>query len=112
MRAAKIVTELFLLYCLSPLLIEERFVRLHNKLNGTEYMHYYEQRVKSGIIGLPVLLVTPLFLERMIGSNLQKKGDNWSVPLHSAIMAKDYVASLTDTQANRFYTELLRGSGQ
>ena len=44
----------------------------------------------------------------MIGSGLKEEGDNLVVPIYDIVLAKDYVASLTDTHANTAYAELLR----
>lgn len=109
-HTAKIVSELFLLYSLSPALIEDRFVRIHNKLQGTEYMRHYEGIVKEKSVGIPGRLVISMYLERMIGRDLKSKEGNWIVPLQDIIRAKDYVVSLTDTQANLAHRDLLRGS--
>ncbi len=44
----------------------------------------------------------------MIGSGLKEEGDNFLVSLYNVVLAKDYVASLTDTHATAAYTELVR----
>lgn len=107
LETVKIVSELFLIYALSPALVDERFSRSHRRLIDTEYMHHYEFLVKKKNAGIPSRLVTQMFLERMIGGEFKRKGEEWIVPLHQIIMAKDYVASLTDVQARLSYQELI-----
>lgn len=110
LETAKIVSELFLVYVLAPALIEEKFVRNRRRLKDTEYMRHYESLIKEKSVYIPSSLVTPLFLKRMIGGDFKRKGDKWIVPLQHVIRAKDYVASLTDTQTKLSYREILQGS--
>jgi len=109
MRAAKIVTELFLLYSLVPSLVDERFTVAHQKLWEKEYMEHYKRCIQYEFIGIPARLVSQFFLERMIDGESQRHGDNWNVPFENVILARDYVASLTDTQATQAYLDILKG---
>ena len=59
-------------------------------------------------VGFPKRIVSSLAVDRMIGSGLKEEGDNLVVPIYDIVLAKDYVASLTDTHANTAYAELLR----
>lgn len=107
--AAKIVSELFLLFALSPGLIEDRFEKMHYKLHKMEYMRHYKGLVSSGSVRIPTHLVTPLFLDRMIGRQTKPINGEWIVAVEHIVMAKDYVASLTDTQAKLLHQQLIAG---
>jgi dGTPase len=110
MQAAKIVTQLFLLFALAPGLADDRFQRMHRGLNGTEYMSHYKRLVASGSVSIPATTASTLFLERLIGYASEPKNGAWVVAVEDIIMAKDYVAGLTDTLAKNLHQELLGGT--
>ena len=55
--------------------------------------------LSGGCAGIPKRLVEKFGLTGTIGISLKTSGDNWSIPIDDLILAKDYVASLTDTRA-------------
>lgn len=107
-KASETVTRLFLLFMLMPELVSEAFRRAHEHLRSTEYVEHYVGLVGRDTVGFPKRIVSSLAVDRMIGSPLKEEGDNFVVPLYDVILAKDYVASLTDTHATALYAELLR----
>jgi len=107
-QASETVTRLFLLYMLMPELVGEAFRRAHERLRDTEYIEHYRGLAGRDTIGFPKRIVSSLAVDRMIGSPLKEEGDNFIVPLYDVVLAKDYVASLTDTYATAAYAELLR----
>jgi dGTPase len=108
LRAGAIVTELFLLYLLRPELVDDGFRRTHARLRDTEYAAYYRSLAKRDEIAFPKALVSSLAVDRMIGSGLHVEGDDFLVPVYDLVLAKDYVASLTDIRATTAHTELMR----
>jgi dGTPase len=108
LQAGATVTRLFLLYMLRPELIDDSFRRAHYRLKDSEYLHHYEGLNGQDSVGFPKRIVSSLAVDRMIGSGLKEEGDNLVVPLYDVILAKDYVASLTDAHASTAYGELLR----
>jgi dGTPase len=97
MRAARIVRDLLVTYAIAPELIDPRFLRLHRGLRETVYLGWYRQRIGEQI-GLPQRLLSRYSYEHAISANLRKQGDNWLIPTDNLVMAKDYVASLTDAR--------------
>jgi hypothetical protein len=57
-------------------------------------------------VRVPTSIVSGLFLERVIGRAARPKDGSWIVPIEDIVMAKDYVTSLTDTQAKTLHQEL------
>lgn len=94
-RARKIVRELLLLYTAAPHLIDIRFKNAHDELKNSDYMKWYIDKVGETIS----ISKSNLPYEHVIGMELKSKGDNYLVPTDDLILAKDYVASLTDTSA-------------
>ena len=98
MRAARIVRDLLITYTIAPELIEPQFLHLHQGLRDTDYLKWYRQQVGEQV-GLPQRLLSRYAYEHAISVNLRKQGDNWLIPTDNLVMAKDYVASLTDVRA-------------
>ncbi len=111
LQAGAVVTHLFLVYMLMPDLADEAFRHTHERLKDTEYMGHYRGLVRRDVVGIPKRLVSWLAVDRMIGSGLTEEGDNFVVSLYDLVLAKDYVASLTDTRAMAAYGELVRYRG-
>ena len=118
LNAARKVSELTLLYVAFPSLIEEQFRVEHERLKtlSTKYIGHYDQFGK----GLPgkqnmVVVSTDLFrflpMDRIIGEELKVDASQSSqeVPIYDIVLAKDYVASLTDKKVNSLYEQLIRG---
>jgi dGTPase len=98
MRAARIVRDLFLVYAMASKLVAQAFRESHRGLAATPYVAWYEQRVDN-YVGVPKRLLARYSYEHTLGSELRSQGDNWLVPTMDLLLAKDYVASLTDTAA-------------
>lgn len=99
MRAARIVRDLLVTYAIAPALIEPRFQRLHTGLQQTDYLNWYHKQVGGDVVGLSQRFLSRYSYENAISSNRRKQGDNWLIPINDLVMAKDYVASLTDIRA-------------
>jgi dGTPase len=104
--AARTVTHLFVLFSLRPELIENRFRRLHENLGDSEYLAFYRRAVGRESVRFPVDLVRADSVDRLIGADLTLDGGDYLVPVEHVVMAKDYVASLTDTRATEAISEL------
>ena len=98
LRAARIVRDLFLVYAIAAKLVAPVFRESHCGLAGMGYMEWYEQRVGKHV-GIPKRLLARYSYEHLLGSELQSQGDNWLVLTTDLLLAKDYVASLTDAGA-------------
>ncbi|MEC6906212.1 dNTP triphosphohydrolase [Photobacterium piscicola] len=101
MKASKMVGELLLLFTLFPEHINTQFRVEHERLNATEYMKYYRDQHKT--IEIPQRLLAFLPLDIMIGFNLK---NTQYIDVYNLILAKDYVASLTDKKLKKVYQEL------
>ncbi|EGR0198338.1 dGTP triphosphohydrolase [Vibrio alginolyticus] len=102
MKASKMVSELLLMFTLFPEHINTQFKVEHERLNATEYMKYYRDQHKTIEIVPKLLRFLPL--DMMIGFDLKKTK---YIDVYDLILAKDYVASLTDKKLNKVYHELL-----
>ena len=98
MRAARIVRDLCLIYAATPDLVEAAYRSAHYGLADTKYIRWYENKV-GATVGLPKRLLSLYSYEHMLTAKLQTQGDNWLVPITDLILAKDYVAGLTDNAA-------------
>jgi dGTPase len=98
MQAARIVRDLLITYTIAPELIEPRFAILHQGLKQTDYMKWYLQQL-SDQVGLSEEVLSRYAFRHIIGAKLHKQGSNWLVPTENLVLAKDYVASLTDSRA-------------
>jgi len=107
-RAARIVRELFLVLSVNPKLIPASFRSSHERLSTSSYMQWYKERVGTEI-GIPKRLLAKYAFEHTIGSSPQAQGDHWQTRTQDLIMAKDYVASLTDQSATQAYEEYCVG---
>ncbi len=98
-QAARIVTNLLLLYAISPLLVEKRFREAHNRLEGEKYLNWYKEKRKNEKIGIPMKLLSSFYYEQVIGTEPIVKDNKLWIPIEDLILAKDYIASFTDRQA-------------
>ncbi len=106
--AAKIVSDLLVVYAVAPHLVDGRFRRAHSKLRNEEYIKWYERRVGKEV-GIPKSRISRLRNEHTIGTELPSQGANWMVETSVLVQAKDYVASLTDTRAKAEHRKHCRG---
>jgi dGTPase len=93
LHAARIVAELTLAFSIMPQLMDERFRQEHERLWGSKYVEYYRKRV-GGKINYRTDLVSFLPMQIMI-------------EVEKLIMAKDYVAALSDSRARLLHRQLL-----
>ena len=109
MYAAKIVSELLLVFTLMPSLIDDKFSADHNRLKESKYMKKYEERVGPNI-SIKKELVNFMPFHMMIGTQYSINSDIENIPIHQLIQAKDYVCSLSDYKARIFHKEILEDS--
>lgn len=107
-RSSQIVRDLFLVCAVSPSVISETVRLSHDGLRDTEYYKAYRDRAKGETIGIPKRLLAKFAFEHTIGQKLAGAGDHWKVGVYDVILAKDYVASLTDAAAEQEHASLCR----
>lgn len=100
MRAARIVRDLLLLFASTPALVEPTFRKPHENMCDprSNYKQWYVNQVGEKV-GIPKQLLSKYSYEYNIGSWPEELEDKWLIPIENLILAKDYVASLTDTTA-------------
>ncbi|WP_299256394.1 dGTP triphosphohydrolase [uncultured Aquimarina sp.] len=104
--AAKIVSELVILFTIIPQLIEEDFLKEYKTLKDSRYFDFYKDKLGNHItIKAEMLNFMPFHL--LIGTNYPAYQDIKNVPLIDLLRSKDYVASLTDYKARKVHNELL-----
>lgn len=106
LHASRIVTELTLACAMIPGLIEEKFRLEHSRLHGSKYLTYYRERVGDSVTIRSELLAF-LPTHSIMGTDIAI-GDNVDVNVEDVIMAKDYVAALTDSRARSMYGRVIR----
>jgi len=106
LQAAKIVSELTLTLALLPNLIDTPFRSEHARLSERDYMKYYRDRV-TDTLRIERALVPFLHLDDMIGKRMS--GNGWDVPTQDLVMAKDFVAGLSDSRARVLHGQFLGG---
>jgi len=97
-RAGRIVRDLFVICVVAPQLVASAFRQSHCGLHATPYVNWYKQRV-GPLVGVPKKLLARYSYAYVLGSEREEQGDNWLVPITDLLLAKDYVASLTDAAA-------------
>ena len=107
LHASRIVAELFISYCVMPELIEKRFRSEYERLHSSKYMDHYRGKVGKRIT-LRRDLVGFLPMNLMIGT-IHKANQDVTIPIEHLIMAKDYVAALSDSRATAFHGEIIKG---
>lgn len=101
-RAAQIISSLFYLYAFSPDLIDLGFRNNHEFLKCSKYIEYYNGKLNKKT-GIAKHKVSQYNFNLMIGKEVDIEGDNYMIPTYNIILAKDYVASLTDQRAIKEY---------
>ena len=121
-NAAKIVSELLLTFAIMPELIDYQFREGHEILKksdeGIKYFAYYRDSVynkellKKGIqkIIIPNKLIEFLPLEKTIGKSRINEEGKVEIDIDSLILSKDYVASLSDSQAKHLHNKIVARS--
>lgn len=107
-HAARIVSELVIAFSLMPDLVDASFRESHEELrrskHGAKYFKYYEDLVGSQLT-ISAGLRAFLPLERTIGEKYAHT--DATVDTASLLLAKDFVASLSDSQANKLHQRFL-----
>jgi dGTPase len=99
MRAARIVSQLALLFTIFPEFIDADFRTGHERLHSKQYMRYYRECGAPAKLKIQPELLGFLPLELLISDQNLSPGTSVDVPLEHLIQAKDFVAGLTDRQA-------------
>jgi dGTP triphosphohydrolase len=107
LAAARIVSELTLAFALVPELVERRFREEHERLLNSDYMRFYVKQVGTSV-RIPKELFSFLPMYTLIGKSFSIASDH-DVPTGSLVMAKDYVAGLSDSRARVFHRDLFAG---
>lgn len=102
MNASKIVSELLILYVLYPEHIYDKFRIEHERLRESDYIKFYKSKKEK--FDLPREFVSFLPLNMMIGFNFKKLRN---INTYDLILAKDYIASLSDNKIKNIHRELL-----
>ena len=100
LRAARITSDLLLLYAIAPNLVEPRFRKSHQRLQDSVYLKWYLDRLGEEV-GIARNMLSRYLYDYVIGTAPRRQGDNWMIHTKYLVQAKDYVASLTDTRAER-----------
>lgn len=103
MRAAKIVKELTVLFAIFPNLIDMRFEGSYRRVRNSQYMKWYRERSGSKV-RVPDRYTDFLPLHWLIGVD-PKQIREFDVEL--LVQSKDYVASLTDSEAKRLHHQFI-----
>jgi len=108
LHAAKVVSELFVVFSLMPELIDTRFREAQESLmsskKGQPYIEFYE---RFGVeVQISERFRNVVQLERTIGEQTRHIEEG-KVSMRDFILAKDYVASLSDGHAEDLHTRLL-----
>lgn len=104
LQAAKIVGELTLLFSVFPQCVGDCFAQEHKRLWDGTYLKHYKDEFGTDV-QIQHHLISFLPLDRYIGG--ETADDERRVAVEELIMAKDYVASLTDEQAKVLYRDFL-----
>ncbi|MHB1001827.1 MAG: deoxyguanosinetriphosphate triphosphohydrolase family protein [Armatimonadota bacterium] len=112
LAAARIVTELTVAFALIPNLVDNQFFMEHRRLWESAYMNFYKNECKK--VRIPKELFSFLPMYTLIDGSFNESGDadvskDADVNIEYLIMAKDYVASLSDSRARTFHRNLLAG---
>ena len=104
--AAKIVSELIILFAIIPDLIELDFRRDYTFIENSAYYSFYKDKLGEQItIKAEMSNFIPFHL--LIGTQYPAYQDIDNVPLIDLIRSKDYVASLSDYKARKLHNQLL-----
>ena len=102
MKASKLVSELLILFVLYPEYINEKFRIEHERLRESDYIKFYKKMKRS--FELPTEFTSFLPLNMMIGFKPEQVNN---IDTYNLIIAKDYIASLSDNKIKNIHKELL-----
>jgi hypothetical protein len=88
-------------------LIEERFRQEYERLNDSAYMNWYKNKV-GGKVTYQRELFTFLPMHAVIGKRYDLAKDI-IISTEKLVMAKDYVAALSDSRAKLFHKQIVQG---
>jgi dGTPase len=106
LQAARIVAELTTTYALIPDLVDSAYRLEYQRLKDSRYLAAYRKRVGSRerVEFRPELLsFLPIYL--LVGSTVEP-GKDIEIPVDDLVMAKDYVASLSDSRARKLHSDI------
>lgn len=106
MLAAKIVSELVILFAVIPDLIEKEFSEPYKIHENSEYLERYRENGASANVPINSSLLSFMPFHLMIGGDNRRRPPI-EVSLFHLIQAKDYVASLSDYKARKLHNLLL-----
>jgi dGTPase len=104
LQAARIVSDLTIVFAVHPALVDADFSAEHARLWSKPYLEWYRQRV-GAFVNIPARLVDFLPLERLIGFR-REPGQPVKVSTEVVVQAKDFVAAITDSRARVLHTEI------
>lgn len=108
LQAARIVAELTTAYALIPNLIDSAYRLEYQRLKDSQYLAAYRKRVGSGErveFRHELLSFLPIYL--LVGSAIEPDEDI-EIPVDDLVMAKDYVASLSDSRARKLHSDIFK----
>lgn len=107
LHAGRIVSVLAVSCALLPELLDRQFVREYERLNSSQYMEFYRGTAGKRVT-IPAEMVAQVPVSTLVGGS-HKPGTVATVDVPNLVMAKDYVAGLTDSRARAFYGQLMNG---
>ena len=106
LRAARIVSDLTIVFAVCPQLVEAEFSVEHARLRTTKYIEYYRNQAGASVSIQPCL-IDFLSLEHMIDFK-HEPGRPVNVKVENLVQAKDFVAGFTDSRARTVHSELFK----
>lgn len=113
-RAERVIKELLILLTFYPDTMDKEFKNTWSKIcvKCKKYIEWYkDHRVKrrKNKILMPKEFICRFISGFSVDKNIEFYRNMCQVPIRNIIMAKDYVASLTDDKALRIYREYIQG---
>jgi dGTPase len=106
LQAARIVSDLVVVFAVCPQLVDPEFSAEHARLRATDYVTHYRARAGSTMSIQPGL-IDFLSLEHMIDFKCEP-GKAVKVATDDVVQAKDFVAAFTDSRARKLHSELFK----
>lgn len=104
LRAARIISDLVVIFAIYPQLVDSAFSTEHARLRSQNYMKNYQSRVGESVTIHPHL-TDILSVGRTIGTEHQP-GKPITLAVEDMVQAKDFVAGLPDSRARSLHAEL------
>jgi dGTPase len=115
LRASITIRELILLVSFCKSVVDDSFVKAYDfMIDRTNRKGGYYYMYKERNHGKEYVIIDGSYLKRHYGSfeiesDIRKKSGIYEIPLKNLLMAKDYVASITDKRASDIYREFVEG---